>query len=136
MTLATIAGLAIGLTPPGLLMRVALLGTLGAVGAAFRSLTIEVRDQAVHLSFGDGVIKKIFPVSEIDAAKQVRTTPLNGWGIHWIGNGWLYNIYGLDAIELAMKDGKRVWLGTDDPENLLAAIKSSGQHLITDQSLR
>jgi hypothetical protein len=124
MTIATLAGLAIGLTPPGLIARLALMGTLGTVAAVFRSLTVEVDDNKVSFWFADGFIKKTFRLDDIDSVKKVRTTPLQGWGAHWIGGGWLYNVYGLDAVELQLKNGNRVWIGTDEPESLISALNN------------
>jgi hypothetical protein len=122
MAVATLAGLALGLTPPGLIARLAVVGVMGAVGYQFRSLTVEVDDNELRLQFGDGPIRKTFPLSEVTGVQTTRTSPLAGWGMRWIGSGWLYNIYGLDAVELTMAGGKRVLVGTDEPEELAAAI--------------
>ena len=124
MVALSAAGLAIGLTPPGLLARLALLGVLGAAAVNFRSLTVEVDDNEVSMRFGGGPIKKAFRLIDIESAYTTRTTPFHGWGVHWIGVGWLYNIWGLDAVELCFKSGQRAFIGTDDPENLAAAINS------------
>ena len=128
LTAATLAGFAIGLTPPGILLRIATWGTLGAVAATFRSLTVEVDDSQVKVQFGEGLIKRSFPLKEISSADKVKTTPLQGWGVRWVVGGWLYNIYGLDAVELHFNDGKRALIGTDDPDNLLAAINEQLSH--------
>ncbi len=122
MTLGSLAGVALALTPPGLVARVALLGVLGAAGAMIRSLTVEVDAEAVRLRFGNGLVKKSFPLKEISSASPVRTTLLQGWGIHWIGSGWLYNIYGLDAVLITLRNGGCVTIGTDEPAALAAAI--------------
>ena len=122
MALASAAGIAIGFTLPGLLMRVVMLGLLGATAASFRSLTVTVDDSKVNLRFGDGLIKKSFLVKDICSAEVVRTTPLQGWGIHWCGSGWPYNVYGLDAVEVIFNNGKLVFIGTDEPDKLVAAI--------------
>jgi hypothetical protein len=122
MLAASLAGLALGLTPPGFITRLAVLGILGAAAYSFRSLTIEVDDRELRLQFGDGPIKKSFPLADLTSVKSIRTTPLQGWGIHWIGTGWLYNIYGLDAVELCFANGKRALIGTDEPDKLAAAV--------------
>lgn len=122
MMAAGIAGLALGMTPPGFLARLALVGILGAAAYSFRSLTVEVDEEEVRLQFGDGPIRHSFLLHDVYSVQTVRTTPLQGWGIHWIGNGWLYNIYGLDAVELCFHNGKRAYIGTDEPEKLSAAI--------------
>ena len=122
MLAAGAAGLAIGLTPPGFIARLVLTGILGATAYSFRSLTVEVDDDEIRIQFGDGPIKKSFPLTELTSVKAVRTTPLQGWGVHWTGNGWLYNIYGLDAVEISFANGKRALIGTDEPEKLASAI--------------
>jgi hypothetical protein len=122
MAVAAVAGLAIGLTPAGLLARIAAVGVMGAVGYSFRSLTVEVDDDEIRLQFGDGPIRKSIALADVTGVKTTRTSPLSGWGMRFIGGGWLYNIYGLDAVELSLAGGKRVLVGTDEPDILAAAI--------------
>jgi len=123
MTVAALAGLAVGLTPPGFLLRLALLGTLGAAASTFRSLTVEINNDTVYLKFGDGLLKRTINLRDVESAHVIRTTPLQGWGMHWTGNGWLYNVYGLDAVELRFIGGKnRVLIGTDDQVKLANVI--------------
>lgn len=122
VTVATVGGIALGLTPPGWILRLCMLGILGTAGAMMQSLTVDIDSTQINLSFGQNIIKKTFSLRDIASAKAIRTTPLQGWGIHWLGNGWLYNIYGLDAVEILFTNGKRVYIGTDEPEDLTAAI--------------
>jgi hypothetical protein len=110
------------LTLPGLLARLAVVGVMGAVAYSFRSLTVEVDDNEIRLQFGDGPIRKNFLLSDVTSVETTRTSPLSGWGMRFIGKGWLYNIYGLDAVEVTLAGGKRVLIGTDEPETLAAAI--------------
>jgi hypothetical protein len=122
MLVAGLAGLALGLTPPGFLARLALVGVLGATAYSFRSLTVEVDDQEIHLQFGEGPIKKSFLLADLTGVKTVKTTPIQGWGIKWVGSGWLYNVYGLDAVEISFANGKKAIIGTDEPDRLATAI--------------
>jgi hypothetical protein len=39
------------------------------------------------------------------------------------GQYWLWNVSGLNAIELTLKNSKRFRIGTDEPEKLVDAIK-------------
>jgi hypothetical protein len=136
MTVAAAAGLLIGMTPPGMIMRLALLGILGTVAATFHSLTVEVDDSEVRLIFGQGLFKKSFPLVEVQAAETTKTKPIQGWGIHYVGNGWLFNLYGLDAVELTLRDGKRVLIGTDEPHALANAIKENlGPRLLVSNTV-
>ena len=45
----------------------------------------------------------------------------------WLGHltpyGWLYNVSGLDAVAITLRDGRKFALGTDDPEGLVTAIR-------------
>ncbi|HEY9716777.1 MAG TPA: hypothetical protein V6C69_04890 [Trichormus sp.] len=107
---------------PNPLIRIASLGVLALAGTTFRSLTIEVDTDRVRLLFGDGLLEKDVKLADVESVKQTRTNAWQGWGVHWIGNGWLYNVYGLAAVELKLKDGKVVVIGTDEPTELTEAI--------------
>ncbi|HHI78626.1 MAG TPA: hypothetical protein ENK02_01455 [Planctomycetes bacterium] len=91
----------------------------------FHSLRVWVNQKEVELSFGVGLVRKTFPLSEITSAKRVQTSGLDGWGIHLTRRGWLYNASGFDAIELGLGAHRRVLIGTDDPEGLLEALKKA-----------
>ena len=86
--------------------------------ALFYALTVEI--DATHLSFrfGIGLIRKRVPLAEIVEAQPVRNTWMHGWGIHRTPHGWLYNVSGREAVEIALASGKRFRLGTDEPRRL------------------
>ena len=89
----------------------------------FSSLTVEVHAQEVRWHFGPGFWRYRLALAEIAAAEPVRNSWLNGFGIR-IGPGVrLYNVSGLDAVELRLKSGEIRRLGTDDPQGLAAAVK-------------
>lgn len=90
----------------------------------FGSLTVTADNREVSLYFGPGLIRKRYPLSEIGSISQVRNPWYCGWGIRWFGKGWLYNVSGLDAIELRLKNGKQIRIGTDEPERLLQFLSS------------
>ena len=46
-----------------------------------------------------------------------------GFGIRLTQHGWMWNISGLDAVELTYHNGKKFRIGTDEPEALLEALK-------------
>jgi hypothetical protein len=87
-----------------------------------RCLSVEVDARRVMISFGTGLVKKNFPIADIERCSHKRITPWHGWGIHWIGNGWVYNLFGLDAVELTFQNGSVAILGTDQPIELEEAI--------------
>jgi hypothetical protein len=90
----------------------------------FSSLTVTVTHQAIEIHFGPGLIRKKFSLADIQSCEPVRNHWFFGWGIRWIPRGWLFNVSGLDAVELKMKNGRRYRIGTDEPERLCNAIQS------------
>jgi hypothetical protein len=91
----------------------------------FSSLTVRVDREAVELRFGIGLIRKRFPTGRIVQATPVRNAWWYGWGIHLTPHGWLYNVSGLDAVELLMGDGRTCRIGTDEPQTLADAIRNA-----------
>ena len=88
----------------------------------FHSLTIEITDRELRWRFGPGLIHKGVPLKEIVSAAPMRIGP--SWGIHWgPRTGWLYNVSGFDAVLVTLRGGKKLALGTDEPEALSAAIR-------------
>ena len=83
----------------------------------FYKITISVDETGVTFSLGVGLIKKNYPVDGIKSCKPVKNFPLTGFGIRKIPNGWLYNVSGLGAVELAFKNKSSVVrIGTNNPE--------------------
>ena len=56
------------------------------------------------------------------AIAPVRNSWIHGWGIHRTPHGWLYNVSGWEAVEIALTSGKRFRLGTDEPQQLTQAL--------------
>ena len=88
----------------------------------FSILTVKVDGEEVSVRFGVGLIRKRFPLSEIESHSAVRNPWYYGWGLRRTPIGWLYNVSGLEAVEITMKDGRKVRIGTDDPSGLDAVI--------------
>jgi hypothetical protein len=89
----------------------------------FRVMTIEVDSTALRWWFGGRLWTHSAAINEIEVVKSVQTPFWHGWGIHWVGGGWLYNVSGRSAVEVRLSGGKFFRLGTDDPERLLNAIR-------------
>ena len=110
-----------GAAPLAWLILVFLLGVL----VLFYNLTVEIDDAYLRIAFGIGLIRKRFPLDQIESCLPVRNSWLYGWGIRLTPHGWLYNVSGLDAVELKMKSGKTCRIGTDEPEVLAAALREA-----------
>ncbi|MEZ4547968.1 MAG: hypothetical protein R3B51_09725 [Thermodesulfobacteriota bacterium] len=108
-----------GNTNPFLLI---ILAALAVSLLLFSILTVKVDGEEVSVRFGVGLIRKRFPLSEIESHSAVRNPWYYGWGLRRTPIGWLYNVSGLEAVEITLKDGRKIRIGTDDPTGLDAAI--------------
>jgi len=91
----------------------------------FSKLTIKVDEETLHACFGIGLIRKKVPLREIVGCEPIRIQWWYGWGIHLTAYGWLYNVSGLDAVVITLRNGRKFALGTDDPQGLVSAIRTS-----------
>jgi len=65
------------------------------------------------------------PLEDIRSVGIVRNHWWNGFGIRMAPGFRLYNVSGLDAVELHLESGEIRRIGTDDPQGLAAAIEQS-----------
>jgi len=97
------------------------LALLGAIIVAptawlFSSLTVDVTDTEVIWRFGPGIWSHRVARNQIEEAHPIKTKWYWGYGIKYFGpNQWLYNVSGLDAVEIRLKGGGWRRIGTDDP---------------------
>ena len=97
---------------------------VGFAGLNFHSLNVRVDDEAIHLRFGIGLIRRSIPFETITGCAPERTSWLTGWGIRYLGRGWLWNVSGFDAIRVDRSKGGPFFIGTDQPDALEAAIRA------------
>ena len=89
----------------------------------FGSMTTTVDHDRFRFWFGPGWIGRSFPLDEITSWSAVTNPWWYGWGIHLTPQGWLYNVGGSGAVQLELRDGRRLRVGTDEPERLCDAIE-------------
>jgi len=89
----------------------------------FPTLSTRVEGRSLTVAFGPGVIRRTIDLADVREVRVVRNSWLSGWGIRWIGTGWMWNVSGLEAVELEYTDGGRFRIGTDEPEKLAAAVR-------------
>jgi hypothetical protein len=95
-----------------------------AVALLFASLTVEVDDSELRWHFGPGLWSYRLPLAEIRDVGIVRNHWWNGWGIRMAPGFRLYNVSGLDAVELHVGPNDIRRIGTDDPQGLAQALKT------------
>ncbi len=87
--------------------------------AMFYQITVTVDDQQLMFTMGTGLIKRTYPLNQIESCKAVRNRWWYGWGIRYFPGGILFNVTGLDAIELKLKKKRSVVrIGTKIPQEL------------------
>ena len=100
-------------------------GLLTVITILFSSMTIEVNESEVSWFFGPCAFKKKLLLEEIGQCKKVRNPIWMGFGIHAFGTGWIYNVSGLLGVEIELKGGSFIRLGTDEPNYLIQAIEDA-----------
>jgi len=88
----------------------------------FTSLTVVVTESGVETKFGSGVIRVKISTSNIKSVRVVRNSWILGWGIRLVPGGWMFNLAGFDAVELELLSGRLFRIGTDEPQQLEAAL--------------
>jgi hypothetical protein len=87
-------------------------------------LTTTVSASEISLEFRLGWPSKTIDRAAIVGAAIHRNIWIAGWGIRKVTRGWMWNVWGLDAVELELDSGRVFRIGTDDPAGLLAALRS------------
>lgn len=93
--------------------------------ALFYGLTVTIDDTRLEVRYGRGPISFTFRLDDIADCRIVRNKWYYGWGIRLTPHGWLYNIHGLDAVEIDLKDGRTYRIGTNDPQGLEHHLKAA-----------
>jgi hypothetical protein len=93
----------------------------------FIGLVTEVAEDGVRVRFRP-FPGRLIPWQEIEDAEVIRYRPLRdfgGWGVRWgRGQRRAYTVSGDTGVELTLRDGRRVVLGSHEPEQLHRALES------------
>ena len=98
--------------------------------ASFYSFTIEIVDEKLNFWFGVGIFRKTYSLKEIESVTAIINPWYYVWGIKSVPGGWFYAIAPGEAVEIILKNGKVVQLGTDESEKLKGAIELAKQQTI------
>lgn len=91
----------------------------------FSSLRVVVTNEMLEISFGPGIVKRRWPIANIEAIEVTRTGVGDGWGIHRRGSRTIYNVSGFDAVSITLTEGRRIVVGTDEARQLKHAIEGA-----------
>ena len=90
----------------------------------FSKLSTTVSDGKITLVFKYGFPKKEILFSEIKSAELQKVTNWWGSGVKIMRHGSMWRAWGNTAIAIQKHDGKRIVIGSDNPDELLQAIRS------------
>jgi hypothetical protein len=122
LVLTTSSG-GIGTLPTPALAAVGLVLVILLVTAVvFSRLNVRVANNELSWRFGLGFLEHRVALSDIVSANVVTNPIWAGFGVRRLPDAWLYNVSGTKAVELVMRDGRRVRVGSDEPEALAQAI--------------
>jgi hypothetical protein len=89
----------------------------------FYKLTISIDSNNLSFNLGVGLFSKKYLIADIKSCKPVKNNPFYGIGIRLIPGGWLYNVTGLEAVELSFKNrNSKIRIGTNQPEEIATMI--------------
>ncbi|NHO85371.1 helix-turn-helix transcriptional regulator [Pseudoteredinibacter isoporae] len=91
----------------------------------FFSLRVAVSEETISWHFGPGFWRKELPIEDIASCEVVNNSVMMGFGIRLLGDGWMYNVSGLLAVEIRLKSGSAIRLGSDEPNYLKEAIDNA-----------
>jgi hypothetical protein len=90
----------------------------------FYGLTAKVTADKITVVFGIGFPRRTIAINRIKSVSQVKTPWYYGWGIRFFPTGVLYNISGVDGVELTFNDTENVIrIGTKDSSRLKKEIE-------------
>lgn len=102
----------------------------GLVYMLFYGMTTLVDEERVRVIYGIGLIQFSFSLDDIKSVEVVSNPWYYGWGIRLIPRGMLYNIRGLEGVEITRKSKSRVVrIGSSQREALRESILYSKKSL-------
>jgi hypothetical protein len=126
--LVFVGGLVIALAgdeePAALWIMAAAFVVVGVAVLWFSRLTVAVDGGQVKVYFGPGRPHRIIETRDIIGFRRLRNKWSLGWGMRKVPGGWMFNVWGLDAVELELANGKKFRIGTDEPAELVAALRA------------
>ena len=109
--------LAVGLAVPVLL----------ALMMGFARLTVEVGPETIRVRFFPFSAREI-PARDVVACDVRRYRPLveyGGWGVRYgFRHGWAYNVRGNLGVQLRLREGRPLLIGSQRADELARAIRS------------
>jgi hypothetical protein len=124
--LGLVGAIAKGEVAPAHAVLVALFGVALPAMVAAMHLVTEVRADGLYVRYAPfHLAPRRFAWADLASMQVRRYSPVGeygGWGLRRGRGGWAYNVSGDVGLQLVTKDGRRVLVGTREPDALWAAI--------------
>lgn len=120
VSIAAVVGIAFLLAGGDPIPPLIMMGVLAAIAALFSTLIIEVADSEIAVGFWLGANLRYIQRADIVRAERSR---YGYWDAMKYGRNNVYMLLWGPGIALTLKSGRTVFIGTDDPDGLLAALK-------------
>ncbi len=107
------------------LFLLAMSGVMFVLALSFRQLTLRDDGDWLAIRFGPlPLFQRKVVYDNIQTVNRGRTSLWDGWGIHYSLSGHIvWNIWGFDCVDVTFHKGRKLRIGTDDPEGLEAFLK-------------
>ena len=102
----------------------AIAGAIGPIILALLELRTHITEDGIEVKFWPFGRRRIFR-SEIAEARVREYSPLKefgGWGYRVNKDGKAFNMYGKHGLQLRLKNGERILIGTQRPDELTALM--------------
>ena len=102
-----------------------------ALATSFMRLQTIIDDDGIEITFIPFAYKKKWNWDDIGQS-YIRTYGLmdfGGWGYRISGEGKAYNTKGKYGVQLVLKNGSRIMIGTQCPEEIKTYLKKSDENL-------
>jgi hypothetical protein len=89
-------------------------------------LTTEVRLEGIYVRFFPLWVRQTIPFNQITRYEARRYRPIleyGGWGVRYGWRSKAYNVRGNRGVQLELRDGQRLLIGSQRPEELARAIE-------------
>jgi len=75
------------------------------------------------------MVRKTIALSEIQSTRAIKNPWYYFWGVKSIPGGWFYAVAPGATVEMTLKDGRILQLGTNQPDNLSQAIETARRQI-------
>ncbi len=100
----------------------------------FSSLVTEINNKTFRWFFGFGLPFRTIQLKNIKSVTIVKNKWWYGWGIRQVKKGWLYNVAGLDAIEITLDSGKTIRIGTNEVKILANKLEKAVANAVSKRA--